>query len=109
MKKKESIVIRDPLLRLIRDNLRTIIKLAVKKEMSRLLAEGEEFLERYFDLKRMLKASILQCPACFKGDKDMTFEPSTREWYCSECYVMMKEAFEQETDPDYFEWKNRFP
>ena len=39
------------------------------------------------------ESSVIQCPACDKIDRDMTFNPELGEWYCTQCYKDMGELY----------------
>lgn len=39
-----------------------------------------------------LRASILECPVCFKSDKDMTYNPVRKVWYCTDCYAKLRKG-----------------
>jgi len=121
MKKKRTIVIKDPYLRRIRNNLRDLLISACSVKQSKIqdekekLMENEDFFEnekyrklakelndQFWEIERPLKASILLCPACFKSDKDMTYNPVRKEWYCTECYAKLKRGFTEEGRPEEF-------
>ena len=52
--------------------------------------------------RRQLYASIIVCPVCFKTDKDMTYNPTRKEWYCIDCYVKLRKEFAEEGQPEQF-------
>ena len=123
MKKKRSVIIRNPRLRRVRNNLRSLILKAVSEEQARLQAEREkiktipdyyknhppELLEKvkklndqYWAIETPLRESILLCPACFQSDKDMIYNPVRKEWYCVECYGILKAGFTEEGRSEQF-------
>ncbi|MFX1328807.1 MAG: hypothetical protein ACFE91_11825 [Promethearchaeota archaeon] len=102
MHKKRSIKINNPYLRRIRNNLRNLIITACSVEKSNILDKAEESEDEYWAIERPLRASILLCPACFKSDKDMTYNPLRKEWYCTECYESIKKELSEEGRGDEF-------
>ncbi|MFX1490267.1 MAG: hypothetical protein ACFFBI_14040 [Promethearchaeota archaeon] len=116
MKKKRTIIIRDPLLQRIRNNLRSLI-IEVSKSIQHKLSDEIESLtadvNEYFNnpelmiqnknlvkkkqlLNRQVDASIVFCPVCFKADKNMTYNPVRKFWYCTECYEKLKKGYAEE-------------
>jgi hypothetical protein len=106
---------------MIRNNFREIIDGAYTIHVSeilekrRLLYESEDFYkeEEYQNLSKKLsnqlsaiershRASLLICPVCFKTDKDMTYNPLRKKWYCTECYHELKKGFTEEGRPEEF-------
>lgn len=123
MKKKRTIIIKDPRLRKIRNNLRSLILEAIKSIQHRLLDEIEviENTNGYFNfdnadliernkelgtqkqlLDRQVNASIIFCPVCFKSDRDMTYNPVRETWFCTECYTKLQRGFTEEGNPEEF-------
>lgn len=128
LKKKRTIVIKDPQLRKIRTNLRRLLISACKTEQSKIhdneerLREEEraskknedtyddekyrrlnkELDERYWAIETPLRASILECPVCFKSDKDMTYNPVRKMWYCTECYEKLRKGNIKRGTPEEF-------
>ncbi|MHA1192793.1 MAG: hypothetical protein ACTSP9_10920 [Promethearchaeota archaeon] len=49
-----------------------------------------------------MRESILLCPACFQSDKDMIYNPVREEWYCVECYGILKAGFTEEGRAEQF-------
>jgi len=123
LKKKRTILIKNPCLKRIRNNLRSLVIQACGSEQGRLLEEEEKLKtipdyyknhppgllkqakklnDQYWAIERPLRASILLCPACFQSDKDMTYNPVRKEWYCTECYAELKKGFTEEGQPEQF-------
>ena len=123
MKKKRTIVIKDSFLRRIRNNLRSLLIQACGDKQRKLQEEEEKIKQipdyykkhpsdlinqvkllnnQYWKIERSLRASILLCPACFQTDKDMTYNPARKEWYCTECYTKLKKGFAEEGRPEEF-------
>lgn len=110
MKKKRTIRIKDPRLRKVRYELRRLLQLAKSEKIKEILYKKRELkeIEGFWDrghpnFKRLNKevqelnsqendlsyaynASITFCPICQSADKDMTYNPVSREWFCVECY-----------------------
>lgn len=123
MKVKRTIIIRNQHLRRLRNNLRSLLTEACGAEQGRLQGEKEKLMAvpDYFDnpppelLKQVkelndqfwaietpLRESILLCPACFQSDRDMTYNPVRKEWYCTGCYAELKKGFTEEGQPEQF-------
>ena len=115
MKKKRSIVVNNPQLRRIRDNLRLLFMGAARSQWSRLSAEKEKIIydknhkrrhpndysneekdrlvilaRRMTDNTEMVDNSICKCFRCVATDKNMTYNPVEKAWYCFQCYEEMK-------------------
>ncbi len=122
MKKEKKIVIKNPILRKFRSNLRFILYRAVSKELTRLYQLEKSYMEEKHptlaknekrrhlskirdDLLRTRRSSILQCSGShcepFKEplslsiiDKDMIYDPIYKEWYCIPCYDEIQKNFD---------------
>lgn len=42
--------------------------------------------EKWWEVERPLRASIVKCAGCGKHDRDMTYHRKSRTWYCVQCY-----------------------
>lgn len=121
LKKKRTIIIRNPCLRRVRNNLRSLLIQTCGDEQSKIHEEEEKLMlipdyydnediqkqakklnDQYWAIKRPLRESILLCPACFQSDKDMTYNPVRKEWYCTGCYAELKIGFTEEGRPKQF-------
>ena len=121
MNKKRTIIIKDPCLRKIRDNFRNLIISACSAEMSKIhdekerLMKNEDFYEnekyrklskelndQYWAVERPFRASILYCHVCGKTNKDMTYNPVRKTWYCTECYEKLKKGNIERGTPEEF-------
>jgi len=121
MNSKRATVVTNPRLRKIRNNLRSLIISACSEEKSKILDEEEKLREnhdfydndKYRKLSRALndrswaiegplRASILLCPACFKSDRDMIYNPVRKVWYCTDCYELLKQRNEERGTPEEF-------
>ncbi len=110
-KNKKTILIKDPQLRKIRNNFRRLIKIACRVEQDRIHDKDSELRENvnYYDdldirrqakelneqiwtIEQPLRDSILECPVCFKSDKDMTYNPVRKVWYCTDCYEKLRKG-----------------
>lgn len=63
---------------------------------------SQDLDDQYWAIERPLRASILLCPVCFKSDKDMTYNPVRKTWYCTECYEVLKEGNQERGTPEEF-------
>jgi len=124
LKKKLTISIRSPSLRKIRDNFRSLImevnktfqhKLADKRNLiSREIFENSEednkiLHEKIRELEQMIQKnerilyeSIVVCPVCFATNKDMTYNPVRKMWYCTECYEKLRKGNQERGTPEEF-------
>ncbi|MFX1489568.1 MAG: hypothetical protein ACFFBI_10500 [Promethearchaeota archaeon] len=122
MKKKRTISITDPSLKKVRNNLRSLwvtassarkkaisgerLNLSIKsisEELSNKNAKRyKELHNDYWEIERPLRASILLCPTCFRSDKDMTYNPILKTWYCTECYAKLKKGYAEDGQADQF-------
>jgi len=107
MKREKTIVIRDPKLRKIRHNLRMILILesgAREKEItdqekeilfdkdgkvqSLTIKEEEEAIKLALEYRKYLfsmRDSICFCQLCHSTDKDMSYVPKFKRWFCVDC------------------------
>jgi hypothetical protein len=106
MKKKRTIRLKDPKLRKIRTELRTLLVREADKRILDLIDKQSSLLdEPSFDgekdsllenqknkLRKLLKASICSCATCSDMKKDHVFTPKTREWYCEKCLERLEKA-----------------
>ncbi len=121
MKLKRTISIQDPYLRRIRNNIRSLLieacgeyqgKIQTEKQRLRKFDDyydnkdiqktAKELNDQWWEIERPLRASILLCPACFQSDKDMTYNPVRKEWYCTDCYAKLKKGFTEDGEPEQF-------
>jgi len=123
MKRRKTIIIRHPMLKRLRDNLRLLIIKAEGQEFHKLIEMDEKLL---FDekgqpvkltpeirqqsreierkkqaLERALDKSICYCTVCGKYDKDMTYNTQVDKWYCVECYRDLPGNLKPEWHPEY--------
>ncbi len=102
------VVIRDPKLRKVRDNLRKLFLIFTENEYNRLTSLCNIYLskinltnsqmkrfkavreERYM-LYRALTHSICLCAVCSSSIKDMDYVPSGKCWICVDCLDSIKE------------------
>ncbi|MBD3211008.1 MAG: hypothetical protein GF311_00230 [Candidatus Lokiarchaeota archaeon] len=71
------------------------IQLGYQKEQSQLERSDPDYIVKYHDLEekwwvleRLIRNSIAQCPACKASDKNMTYNPFLKQWFCNECYQL---------------------
>ena len=113
MKKARTIIIRNPKLRKIRNNLRKILILenvargekisAREREISldkdgklRSLTTGElreasRLFRESSKYSTSLRDSICFCELCLSTDKDMSYIPRFRRWFCVDCSKELEE------------------
>ncbi len=123
MKKKRTIILRTPEMRKIRDNLRSLIlkvnrtiQHKINSEIEKIKTHPDYFKDhppellnrvkelniQFWKIERPLRASILLCPACFQSDKDMTYNPVLKTWYCIDCYAKLKKGYAEDGQADQF-------
>ncbi|NVM17913.1 MAG: hypothetical protein HWN80_09365 [Candidatus Lokiarchaeota archaeon] len=90
MKKERAIIIKNPRLIRIRNELRMLLKLWVSDVMNSLLQKdrfenGPKFQKEISKLSLMDKLSICTCLHCGNSDKDMIYRPDMKQWLCIDC------------------------
>lgn len=86
MKKERAIIIKDPRLRKVRNELRTLLKLWIADIRSALLEEDSTDSQKALsELYLMEIRSIVTCLFCGRSDKDMIYIPDMKQWLCIEC------------------------
>lgn len=124
LKKKRTISIRSPSLKKIRDNFRSLI-LEVNKALQHKLADKRDLIskdifenperdtkilhEQIRELEQKIQKneqfvyeSIVVCPVCFATNRDMTYNPVRKTWYCTECYEVLKKGNAERGTPEEF-------
>ena len=113
MKRARTIIIRDPKLRKIRNNLRKILLLESVARIKELSAREREIsldkdgklrsltTEELREASRLFressnystyrKNSICFCELCLSTDKDMSYVPRFRRWFCVDCSKELEE------------------
>ena len=108
MKNGRTINIKDPRLQRVRNNLRLIIleecakrqmEISDQKHELRFDKDGnyiksddgtheilQKLTDKWWEIERPLRASIVKCATCGKHNKDMTYHRKSRSWYCVDCY-----------------------
>ena len=110
MKKKKTIMIWDPQLRRIRNNLRSVlISFAVDKRSE----ISSNYQWKKSEISRKLDRSICLCPSCNRSNQNMTFNPGLKEWYCTECYKLAQDDYKQrkvlrDKGEDYGDFREEF-
>ncbi|MBA7520555.1 hypothetical protein ES705_12651 [subsurface metagenome] len=64
--------------------------------------ESQELSSQENNLRFAYKASIIKCPVCMSIDKDMTYNPVFKKWYCIECYEANKKFEIEQGHPDLY-------
>lgn len=115
MKKKRSIIVNNPQLCKIRDNLRTFLFEWANREWNEFKKEEREISysidgkvrhpstyseEELIELKKisglmtnnrdLVQKSICVCYRCPATDKNMTYNPIEKAWFCFQCYEEMR-------------------
>ncbi|KKL14217.1 hypothetical protein LCGC14_2517930 [marine sediment metagenome] len=86
MKKERVIIIKNPQLQKVRNELRALIKLWKEDIESSLL--HSDFKKKHAEISRLHSAflnSICMCRFCGNFDRDMIFAPDMRQWLCINC------------------------
>jgi len=108
MKEGRTIIIKDPKLQRIRNNLRLIILKECSKRKSDISDQKHNLrfdkngnyiratekttkkiqglTDKWWEIERPLRASIVKCPICNKHNKDMTYHKKSKTWFCVEHY-----------------------
>jgi len=120
MKKKRTIRLKDPKLRKIRTELRTLLVREANKRVGDLIKEqsnlrktrplhDEKYYQLYDELvnqenqlRKLKAASICSCANCTDRKEDHVFNPNTREWYCEKCYQRLKKGYTKRGKPNLF-------
>lgn len=108
MKNGRTIRIKDPKLQKIRNNLRLIILEECAKRKSEFTNHKYDLMhdkygnytspseetgkiirdlnDRWWEIERPLRASIVKCAVCGNHKKDMIYHQKSRSWSCADCY-----------------------
>ena len=103
MKDKKIISYKNERSRKIAFGLRSLIRKAVMQEWSRLgkVQKNKSTLEyikiedERNDLYLALQASICKCPGCNQTDRDMVYNASLEEWYCTLCVQEYRDFYSE--------------
>ena len=102
MDKKRKITLKDPRLRKIRYELRTLIRLIWlnrRRELSKKELESEDVEEmvkiarKIQKLKRGLIKHPIGCTLCGDRDVDLIYNPNDSSWYCERCYTFQQKEY----------------
>ena len=106
LKKKINNIIRSSYLKKIRENLRDLISKDIFENPERdtkILHEQIRELEQKIQKnEQFLYESIVVCPVCFATNRDMTYNPVRKTWYCTECYEVLKKGNAERGTPEEF-------
>lgn len=108
MKNGRTISIKDPKLQKIRNNLRLVIlKECAKRQMEISNQEHDlthdkdgnyikiseetsiilqQLTDKWWEIERPLRASMVKCATCGKHNKDMSYHRKSNSWYCVDCH-----------------------
>lgn len=120
MRDKRAIIIKNPRIQKIRNNLRCVFYQSARMRRKKIYDKWRAYLFNSDGSRRdiddfspvelemfrklqvqenqitdMINRSILKCVACGKADRDMVYNKSYNAWYCTECYEM-EHAYAQE-------------
>jgi len=111
VKKKRNIVIKDPTLKRLRNNLRMILRKWASAQWNKLHEEQDKILldESKFEtfrnlerkkqeIRKIVEDSICECSLCSAPDKDMTYNPVRKEWYCVDCYKDLQDYYKNKKE-----------
>ncbi|MEJ2248590.1 MAG: hypothetical protein P8Y70_13195 [Candidatus Lokiarchaeota archaeon] len=115
MRKKYIQNLRNERLKGIRTNLRRLLIQSVANEQSKYSdalseldvenpADDQKYREnheKWWELERLIRKSICQCPVCKRSDKNMTYNPYYDTWFCNDCYLLNQKYYRKEGK---FEW-----
>jgi hypothetical protein len=123
MKKHRRIIIKNPNLKNLRNNLRKILGEAQLEKYSELVNQKREIrrkLRKQDDnhsalkekkrdieskkqkLRRIFDKSICFCDGCSSMDKDMVYSVKAGEWFCVDCYdENLPKTFRDDWEPKY--------
>jgi len=94
MKKRRAIIIKNPLLRKIRNGFRGLfrhwasdLRIAINSSES---ANTLGARKKLSDIDKIIRRSICYCGDCGRVDKDMVYVSEMEEWICVECDSKMK-------------------
>ena len=93
MKRHRTIIIKNPRLQKIHNNLRDLITFEVIQREED-FKKDSKFAEQ-LALSRLLDRSICRCSGCTRDDQDMAYNPSLGEWFCVECYRLSQDTYKE--------------
>lgn len=95
MKKERAIIIKDPKVQKIRNELRTLLNLWRSDIIFSLMDQSSQYAKdkdksreiqkKISDLNLQFKLSICVCLHCGRSDQDMIFIPDWKQWLCIDC------------------------
>ena len=109
MKRKRTIIIKDPKLQKIRNNFRILLLKWGSKEWKKLHSELlstpseninliREINRKKQEIMELKEASICKCASCAGPDKDMTYNPVRKEWFCVDCYRELQDFYKDKQE-----------
>jgi len=114
VKKKKTIVVKDPRLQKLRFNLRMIIikEAQIRKSMLREkwkeywemgnLERAQDFAIEKQEISRSINSSICICHVCGSARKDMVYNPKLQTWFCTDCYGINTRYYRERGQPQLF-------
>ncbi|MBD3215427.1 MAG: hypothetical protein GF311_22650 [Candidatus Lokiarchaeota archaeon] len=102
MNKKRKITVKDPHLRKIRYELRSLLRLVWLDRLDELdnkhrkadsVEEMQQISWKIQDLKRAFYRHPIGCTLCGDRDVDLIYNPNDSSWYCEPCYTFQQEEY----------------
>jgi len=102
MDKKRKITLKDPRLRKIRYELRSLLQKVVLDRLDELseklrkadsVEEMQQISWKKQDLKRGLIKHPIGCTLCGDRDVDLIYNPNDFSWYCERCYSFQQKEY----------------
>lgn len=127
IKKKRTIRLKDPRLRKIRTELRTLLRLVWQDQVRDLYNQIDIiYNDKSLDYKtQKLKTDVIRkkiekidfaylhgphgCRVCGNREADLTFNPCTSTWYCENCYKFNQDFYKKNPDPEGRDWREIYP
>lgn len=50
------------------------------------------------EIRKIVDNSICECSRCSAPDKNMTYNPIRKEWYCVDCYKELQEYYKDKKE-----------
>jgi hypothetical protein len=102
MNKKRKITLKDPRLRKIRYELRSLLRLVWLDRLDELsnklrsadsVEEMQQISWKKQELDRAADRHPIGCKLCGDRDVDLIYNPNTSRWYCERCYTFQQTEF----------------
>jgi len=102
MDKKRKITVKNPRLRKIRYELRSLLRLVWLDRLDEFhkahrnaesVEEMQEIAQKRQKLDRAFYKHPIGCKLCGDRDVDLIYNPNTSRWYCERCYTFQQTEF----------------